>query len=242
MSSSSGTSAPPTCRNTAAPGSPTAASADLDAARLLLARMGISAEDLLAAPTAQTPVPTFAEYIPVVAAVTDGTRRVYSSYWNRIVDHWGHRHSPATQSRSWEAAHPHGVCISALSRIRAFITYPMTNGVGKRGQCKPIQRPDRHRPGVTTVLLAHTIWVRFRPIPWGQTKPSFPLATLKRPGSDVDQGQARVDVLPAAAAAVEVPVHVGGHSVIRSRLAQPTSQVQLRTSGRSSPCSRMQPW
>jgi site-specific recombinase XerD len=38
-------------------------------------------------------VPTFAEYIPIVsAAVTDGTCRVYGSYWNRILDHWGHRH------------------------------------------------------------------------------------------------------------------------------------------------------
>jgi site-specific recombinase XerD len=78
---------------THAPGAPTATSADLDAARLLLARMGLSAEDLLATPTAQPPVPTFAEYLPIVsAAVTDGTRRVYGSYWNRILDHWGHRH------------------------------------------------------------------------------------------------------------------------------------------------------
>ncbi|MCU1680267.1 MAG: integrase [Amycolatopsis sp.] len=77
----------------AVPRAPTATSADLDAARLLLSRMGLSAEDLLASPTARPPVPTFAEYIPIVsAAVTDGTRRVYGSYWNRILDHWGDRH------------------------------------------------------------------------------------------------------------------------------------------------------
>ena len=70
-----------------------ASAAELDAARLLLARMGVSAEDLLAAPVSRPPVPTFAEYIPTVsAAVTDGTRRVYGSYWNRIAEHWGHRH------------------------------------------------------------------------------------------------------------------------------------------------------
>ena len=41
---------------------------------------------------AALPAPTFAEYIAVVrAAVTDGTRRVYGSYWNRIVEHWGSR-------------------------------------------------------------------------------------------------------------------------------------------------------
>ncbi|HEV2780214.1 MAG TPA: site-specific integrase [Actinophytocola sp.] len=67
-------------------------SADLDAARLLLARLGVSPADLMAAAEDRAPAPTFADYIPVVrAAVTDGTRRVYGSYWNRIVDHWGPR-------------------------------------------------------------------------------------------------------------------------------------------------------
>ena len=67
--------------------------AELDAARLLLARMGLSPEDLLTRPTARPPLPTFTEYIRIVsAAVTDGTRRVYGSYWNRIDQHWGHRH------------------------------------------------------------------------------------------------------------------------------------------------------
>ncbi|MGW3473761.1 integrase core domain-containing protein, partial [Saccharopolyspora sp. NPDC000995] len=55
-------------------------------------RTGVSAEDLLTTLADKPPVPTFAEYIPIVsAAVTDGTRRVYGSYWNRIDDHWGHR-------------------------------------------------------------------------------------------------------------------------------------------------------
>jgi integrase/recombinase XerC len=66
--------------------------ADIDAARLLLARLGVSAADLLAAAEQRAPAPTFAEYISVVrAAVSDGTRRVYGSYWNRIVEHWGSR-------------------------------------------------------------------------------------------------------------------------------------------------------
>jgi len=64
--------------------------AELEAARLLLARMGISPSDLLSTAPARPLAPTFAEYIPVVsAAVSDGTRRVYGSYWNRIVEHWG---------------------------------------------------------------------------------------------------------------------------------------------------------
>jgi integrase/recombinase XerC len=66
--------------------------ADLDAARLLLSRLGVSPADLLAASQDRAPAPTFAEYIPVVSmAVTDGTRRVYGSYWNRILEHWGTR-------------------------------------------------------------------------------------------------------------------------------------------------------
>ncbi|MFD2415432.1 hypothetical protein [Amycolatopsis pigmentata] len=66
--------------------------ADLDAARLLLTRMGITAHDLINQPVPRTPLPTFAEYIPVVSdAVSEGTRRVYTSYWNRINEHWGHR-------------------------------------------------------------------------------------------------------------------------------------------------------
>lgn len=66
--------------------------AELDAARLLLDRMVISPADLLATPGDKPPTPTFAEYIPQVRdAVGVGTRRVYGSYWNRILDRWGER-------------------------------------------------------------------------------------------------------------------------------------------------------
>ncbi len=69
---------------------PAAGSAEIDAARLLLARLGVTAEDLLTAAPARSAVPTFAVYIPVVAAaVGPGARRVYGSYWNRILDQWG---------------------------------------------------------------------------------------------------------------------------------------------------------
>jgi integrase/recombinase XerC len=65
----------------------------VEAARLLLERMGVSLADLTAAAApGGPPVPTFAEYVPVVsAAVTAGTRRVYGSYWNKVVEHWGPR-------------------------------------------------------------------------------------------------------------------------------------------------------
>ena len=64
----------------------------VEAALVLLERMGLSPADLTAVPRAAPPVPTFAEYVPVVsAAVSAGTRRAYGSYWNRIVEHWGGR-------------------------------------------------------------------------------------------------------------------------------------------------------
>ena len=64
----------------------------VEAALVLLERMGLSPADLAAIPQPRTPVPTFAEYVPVVsAAVSAGTRRAYGSYWNRILKHWGGR-------------------------------------------------------------------------------------------------------------------------------------------------------
>jgi integrase/recombinase XerC len=64
----------------------------IDAARLLLERIGVSPADLLADPPERVPVPIFADYIPRVSdAVSDGTRRVYSSYWNQVLSRWGPR-------------------------------------------------------------------------------------------------------------------------------------------------------
>jgi integrase/recombinase XerC len=69
-----------------------AGQAELDAARLLLARMGISPADLLSGATVRPPAPTFAEYVPIVAkSVSDSSRRACGSYWKKIVDQWGER-------------------------------------------------------------------------------------------------------------------------------------------------------
>jgi integrase/recombinase XerC len=65
--------------------------AEVDAARLLLTRLGVSPEQLLQGHTSR-PMPTFDEYIQRVSqAVTGGTRRVYSTYWNRVREAWGSR-------------------------------------------------------------------------------------------------------------------------------------------------------
>jgi integrase/recombinase XerC len=73
---------------TVAPASPAASQqAAVDAALLILARMGLSPDDLTTATRQRLPIPTFADYVPVVsAAVTDGTRRAYGTYWNRITN------------------------------------------------------------------------------------------------------------------------------------------------------------
>ena len=64
----------------------------VEAALVLLERMGLTPADLTAVPQHRPEVPTFAEYVPVVsAAVSAGTRRAYGSYWNRVLEHWGTR-------------------------------------------------------------------------------------------------------------------------------------------------------
>ncbi|HEX5117820.1 MAG TPA: site-specific integrase [Pseudonocardiaceae bacterium] len=65
---------------------------DIDAARLLLAKLGVTPADLLAIPDDRHNVPTFVDYIPRVAqAVSPGTRRLYGTYWNRVIRAWGPR-------------------------------------------------------------------------------------------------------------------------------------------------------
>ncbi|MEV0760410.1 site-specific integrase [Nocardia sp. NPDC050435] len=65
---------------------------DIEVARVLLARLGISAEDLLGPRTGESRPPTFGEYIPKVRrTVKDGTLRTYSSYWRRIENAWAER-------------------------------------------------------------------------------------------------------------------------------------------------------
>ena len=88
-----------------------------EAALLVLERMGLSPADLQAIPQARPQLPTFAEYIPVVSvAVSDGCRRAYGSYWNRIIEHWG--------SRRLDEPTP--------SEVRQLMTYVKTHVVARR--------------------------------------------------------------------------------------------------------------
>ena len=66
--------------------------AAVEAALVVLKSMGLSLDDLTAVPRDRAAVPTFAEYVPVVSgAVTDGTRKAYGTYWNRVAEQWGAR-------------------------------------------------------------------------------------------------------------------------------------------------------
>jgi integrase/recombinase XerC len=65
---------------------------EIKAARMLLDKMGISPADLIRTPADPPVAPTFGDYIPRVSgAVSAGTRRVYGSYWNRVIQAWGPR-------------------------------------------------------------------------------------------------------------------------------------------------------
>nr|WP_255645793.1 hypothetical protein [Actinoplanes polyasparticus] len=73
-------------------GEPTSDRSTLEAARLLLERMGISPDDLATGAPVRPAAPTFAEYVPLVSAsVTPGLRKAYGTYWNRAVERWGTR-------------------------------------------------------------------------------------------------------------------------------------------------------
>lgn len=74
------------------PDTSTANAGEVQAARLLLDRLGVSVEQLLDTTTTPSDMPTFTVYIARVSqAVTHGTLRVYETYWNRIRDVWGNR-------------------------------------------------------------------------------------------------------------------------------------------------------
>ena len=93
---------------TTTPASPAASQqAAVDAALLVLKSMGLSLDDLTAAPSNRQPVPTFAEYVPVVAAtVTQGTLRAYRPYWRKVVEQWGGRPSTSRRRRRSSSSWP----------------------------------------------------------------------------------------------------------------------------------------
>ncbi|GAA2698442.1 MULTISPECIES: site-specific integrase [Actinosynnema] len=85
----------------------------VQAAQLLITQLGLTAEDLLRAPT---DLPTFAQYVPkVVAASGPGAVRTYGTYWARIIEAFGDRRLDAVTATDIEALKQHLV---ANRRIR----------------------------------------------------------------------------------------------------------------------------
>ena len=137
----------------------------VEAALVLLERMGLTPADLAAIPQPRTPVPTFAEYIPVVsAAVSAGTRRAYGSYWNRVAEHWGNRrldeptpseirqlmayiktHVVARRNARGGRSAEEIVSLAASRLLRRLPRSPAAPGTGRsrRGSCRAAAGPGR---------------------------------------------------------------------------------------------------
>ncbi|MCP2323386.1 integrase [Hamadaea flava] len=74
------------------PDGPPPNAADVEAARVLLQRLGVTAEHLLTTAARPASTPTFDQYIDRIAlAVPSGSLRAYEPYWNRVRREWGTR-------------------------------------------------------------------------------------------------------------------------------------------------------
>jgi integrase/recombinase XerC len=118
---------------------------EIQAARMLLDKMGISPADLLHASADSPEAPIFAEYIPRVSeAVSIGTRRVYGSYWNRVIQAWGPRritevtasdisqlaeHAKATVVKRRNARGGRGAAEHLIGALRCMYKYAVADGI-----------------------------------------------------------------------------------------------------------------
>ena len=128
-------------------------------AQLLLAELGLTAEDLTLAPPAS--IPSVAEYLPmVIAAAGPGARRTYSSYWHRFLLAFGdHRldHVTATDietlmrqviaDRVLRANHQAGQYTGQhlIGAVRAIYTRAVADGLipAHRNPAAAVRKPRR---------------------------------------------------------------------------------------------------
>ena len=127
--------------------------ASIDAALLVLKSMGLSLDDLTSAPRNRPPVPTFAEYVPVVSAtLTPATLRAYGSYWKRVIEQWGDRHLDEPTP----------------SEVKQLVAYFKANAVQRSNSRTPISAAHtrlrlRRRPQAdASVLCAGVRWESHR--------------------------------------------------------------------------------
>ncbi|MBG0568455.1 tyrosine-type recombinase/integrase [Actinoplanes aureus] len=143
----------------------------VQAARLVLDQMGIDPADLQHATTSPgLSVPTFAEYVPVVAAaVAPGSQRVYGTYWRKVVEQWGGRRlnevSPteietlmrrvqadAVRRRNYRGGH--GAAEHTISALRCLYRRAIADGyiVEMENPASKVAKP--HRLASTRIALA----------------------------------------------------------------------------------------
>jgi integrase/recombinase XerC len=114
--------------------------ADVEAVRLLLERMGLRPEDLLATPPARPRPPTFREYVAVLVDARPPGTRVYRPYWKRIDAKWG--------GRRLDEPTP--------SQIRSFVAEMKVNDVVKsRSNYRGGVCAERHMIGAFRCLYQH---------------------------------------------------------------------------------------
>jgi integrase/recombinase XerC len=146
---------------------PAAQLGEIDAARLLLAKMGVDPADLLRADSPG--VPTFAQYIPrVCEAVGSGTRRVYGSYWNRVIQAWGPRlitevsaleisqlaeQVKATVVRRKNARGGRGAAEHLIAALRCLYRHAVADGIVAQSQNPAARVPKPRRLASTRRAL-----------------------------------------------------------------------------------------
>ena len=159
------------------PGGPARAEV-IDAARMLLASMGISAADLVKAAGIRPPAPTFNQYIPVVtAAVSASTAGVYGTYWRKTAERWGDRpidqvtpteietltrelQQDALERRNYRGGI--GTIEHTISALRCLYTRAVADGLisaedNPAAKVRKPRRPDSQRSGLPLDRLAELV-------------------------------------------------------------------------------------
>lgn len=152
---------------------------DPNAVLALIEAAGISVDDLVeastTAPRPRADVPTVAEYLDVVVAATsDGARRTYSTYWQRLVEKYGtlrldevktsHIHALVKDTKKKANENPrsngrHGVAAqeNCVGAARAFFRVAVEDDLISKNPAEPVPKPQRlpsRRRGFTDSELA----------------------------------------------------------------------------------------
>jgi integrase/recombinase XerC len=142
---------------------------EIEAVRILLEKMGINPADLMRAPTDSPGAPTFADYIPRVSdAVSSGTRRVYGSYWNRVIHAWGSKlitdvtasdigqlaeHVKATVVQRRNARGGRGAAEHLIAALRCMYKHAVADGILAESENPAARVPKPRRLRSTRTAL-----------------------------------------------------------------------------------------